>query len=79
MDSAAGSAKNARNEQIDAIFPAFGKINNTYDYSLDKILVSSKILDVVKILECGIGEDFDIETEFELYALKNETACDTVG
>ena len=61
MDSAAGSAKNARNEQIDAIFPAFGKINNTYDYSLDKILVSSKILDVVKILECGIGEDFDIE------------------
>ena len=61
MDSAAGSAKNARNEQTDAIFPAFGKINNTYDYSLDKILVSSKILDVVKILECGIGEDFDID------------------
>ena len=61
MDSAAGSAKQARNEQIDAIFPAFGKVNNTYDYTLDKILVSSKILDVVKILECGIGEDFDIE------------------
>ncbi len=60
-DSAAGSAKNARNEQTDAIFPAFGKVNNTYDYSLDKIMVSSKILDVVKILECGIGEDFDIE------------------
>ena len=60
-DSAAGSAKNARDEQIDAIFPAFGKINNTYDYTLDKILVSSKIIDVVKILECGIGEDFDIE------------------
>ena len=60
-DSAAGSAKQARNEQIDAIFPAFGKINNTYDYTLDKILTSSKILDVVKILECGIGEDFDIE------------------
>lgn len=61
MDSAAGSAKQARNEQVDAIFPAFGKVNNTYDYTLDKILVSSKILDVVKILECGIGEDFDIE------------------
>ena len=60
-DSAAGSAKQARNEQCDAIFPAFGKINNTYDYTLDKILTSSKILDVVKILECGIGEDFDIE------------------
>ena len=24
-------------------------------------MTSSKILDVVKILECGIGEDFDIE------------------
>ena len=60
-DSAAGSAKSARNEQVDAIFPAFGKINNTYDYTLDKILTSSKILDVVKILECGIGDDFDIE------------------
>ena len=60
-DSSSGSAKQARNEQVDAIFPAFGKINNTYSYSLDKILVSSKILDVVKILECGIGEDFDIE------------------
>ena len=61
MDSAAGSAKQARNEQCDAIFPAFGKINNTYDYTLDKILTSSKILDVVKILECGIGEEFDID------------------
>ena len=61
MDSAAGSAKSARNEKIDAIFPAFGKVNNTYDYSLDKVIDSSKILDVVKILECGIGEDFDIE------------------
>ena len=60
-DSAAGSAKSARNEQIDAIFPAFGKVNNTYDYSLDKVIDSSKILDVVKILECGIGEDFDLD------------------
>ena len=60
-DSASGTVKQARNEQTDAVFPAFGKVNNTYDYTLDKILVSSKILDVVKILECGIGEDFDIE------------------
>ena len=60
-DSASGTVKQARNEQTDAIFPAFGKVNNTYDYTLDKIMVSSKILDVVKILECGIGEEFDIE------------------
>ncbi len=60
-DSAAGSAKQARNEKTDAIFPAFGKINNTYGYSLDKILASSKIMDVIKILECGIDEDFDID------------------
>lgn len=61
MDSAAGSAKNARNEQIDAIFPAFGKINNTYNYDTDKVAVSVKLLDVIKILECGFGADFDIE------------------
>ena len=61
MDSAGSSAKQARDAETDAIFPAFGKINNTYNYSLDKILVSSKMLDVVKILECGLGEDFDIE------------------
>ena len=60
-DSAAGSAKNARNEQIDAIFPAFGKINNTYNYDTDKVAVSVKLLDVIKILECGFGADFDIE------------------
>ena len=60
-DSAAGSAKSARNEQMDAIFPAFGKVNNTYDYTLDKVIDSSKILDVIKILECGIGEDFDLD------------------
>lgn len=59
-DSAASSSKAARNEQVDAIFPAFGKVNNTYNYTLDKILISSKMIDVVKILECGIGEDFDI-------------------
>lgn len=61
MDSAAGSCKQARNEQTDAIFPAFGKVNNTYNYTMDKILVAGKMLDVVKILECGIGEDFDID------------------
>ena len=61
MDSAGSSAKQARNAKTDAIFPAFGKINNTYGYTLDKLMISSKILDVVKILECGIGEDFDID------------------
>ena len=61
MDSAAGSAKNARNEQVDAIFPAFGKINNTYNYDKDKVAVSVKLLDVIRLLECGYAEEFDIE------------------
>ena len=61
MDSAGGSAKKARDEKVDAILPVFGKIPNVYDKSIDKVISSDKIMMIVKALECGIGEDFDIE------------------
>ena len=60
-DSAGGSAKKARDKEVDAILPVFGKIPNVYDKTLDKIISSDKIMTIVKALECGIGEDFDIE------------------
>ena len=60
-DSAGGSAKRARNENIDAILPVFGKINNTYNMSIDKIYSSSKLMLAVKALGCGIGPDCDVE------------------
>lgn len=60
-DSAGGSAKKARDEKVDAILPVFGKIPNVYDKSIDKVISSDKIMMIVKALECGIGEDFDLE------------------
>ena len=60
-DSAGGSAKKARDKEVDAILPVFGKIPNVYDKALDKVISSDKIMQIVKALECGIGEDFDIE------------------
>ena len=41
--------------------PVFGKINNTFNMTLDKILKSPKIMNTIKALGCGIDEDFDIE------------------
>ena len=60
-DSAAGSAKNARDKNTMAILPVFGKINNTFNMELDKILKSTKIMDAVRALGCGIDEEFDID------------------
>ena len=61
LDSAAGSAKNARDKNTMAILPVFGKINNTFNMELDKILKSTKIMDAVRALGCGIDEEFDID------------------
>lgn len=60
-DSAGGSAKQARNKEVDAILPVFGKIPNVYDKTLDKVLTSEKILLIAKALECGLGDEFDID------------------
>lgn len=61
MDSAGGSAVNARDKDTMAILPIFGKINNTEDFTIDKILASPKLMDMVNAIGAGIGEDFDID------------------
>ena len=60
-DSAGGSAKQARDHETMAILPVFGKINNTYNIDIDKLLKSPKIMEAVKTFGCGIDEEFDIE------------------
>lgn len=60
MDSAAGTCKQARNNKFQAILPVFGKILNAEKSSHDKIIGSSKLVDMIKVLGCGIGQDFDI-------------------
>lgn len=61
MDSAGGTAKEARDKNIQAILPVFGKINNTDSMNIKQLLDSVKIKDIVLGLGCSIGEDFDIE------------------
>lgn len=60
-DSAAGTAKEGRDRNIQAILPVFGKINNVEKIKLDKALDSVKIREIFKALKCGAGDEFDLE------------------
>lgn len=60
-DSAGGSCKKARDAKTQAILPVFGKINNVENCTLEDIIKSPKLKDVVTALGCGIGPDFNID------------------
>lgn len=60
-DSAGGSAKAARDREIQAILPVFGKVLNTERARLDKVVDSKKFRELIVAIGTGIGEQFDIE------------------
>lgn len=60
MNSAGGTAKAARDRKYQAILPIFGKVLNVEKTRIDKVYNNEKLLDVLRALKCGIGEDFDI-------------------
>lgn len=60
VDSAAGSAKSARDPKYQAIMPLRGKILNTCTKDLADILKNKEILDITTALGTGIGERFKL-------------------
>lgn len=59
-DSAAGSMKAGRFKEFQAVLPLRGKVLNTEKSSLDKMLQSDAIKNIIAALGCGIGKNFDI-------------------
>jgi len=59
-DSAGGTAITGRDSYFQAILPLRGKVLNVERARLDKMLANNEIVNIVKALGAGLGNDFDI-------------------
>ena len=59
-DSAGGSAKMGRNRRTQAVLPLRGKVLNTMQASLTKVMENKEIGNLVSALGCGIGPKLEL-------------------
>ena len=59
-DSAGGSAKQARERKTQAILPLRGKVLNTEQATLAKVMENKELSDMLSALGCGMGASFNI-------------------
>lgn len=59
-DSALGSIRNSRDNNIQGLFPIRGKIPNAFNTTKDKFLSNEEIASIITILGCGYGKNCDI-------------------
>ena len=70
-DSALGACKQARDSAFQAIIPVRGKILNCLKSEYDKIFKSDIIVDLVKVLGCGVEVNTKSNKELSLFNLDN--------
>lgn len=76
-ESAKGSGKLGRNQEYQALFSLFGVPANTYEMSLHRILENQSLRDLITILGCNIGKDFDMDKlRFEKIIILSDSDTD---
>ena len=70
-DSALGSVKMARNAEFQAVIPVRGKILNCLKADYDKIFKNEIIVDLIKVLGCGVEVKTGKNKEFSMFSLDN--------
>ncbi len=70
-DSALGSCKQARDSAFQAVMPVRGKILNCLKFDLNRIFKSDIIVDLIKVLGCGVEVSGKQNKELSLFNLDN--------